>query len=121
MTVLMSAMRQGKPEMVEDGKKKLHHFKQPIPVPSYLTAIAAGKLEARKIGPRSHVWSEPEVVDAAASKLEDTEDLLKIAEELSGPYVWGIYDVLVLPPSFAYSGMENPCLTFIREAIKQKY
>ena len=76
MTVLMSAIRQGKPEVVEDGKKKLHHFKQPIPVPSYLTAIAAGKLEARKIGPRSHVWSEPEVVDAAASKLEDTEDLL---------------------------------------------
>ena len=52
-------------------------------------------------------------MDAAAAKLSDTEDLLKIAEGLSGPYVWGIYDILVLPPSYAYSGMENPCLTFI--------
>ena len=113
MIVLMSAIPQGKPEMVEDGKKRVHHFHQPIPIPSYLIAIAAGKLESRKIGPRSHVWSEPEVVDTAASKLEDTEDLLKIAEELSGPYVWGIYDILVLPPSFAYFGMENPCLTYL--------
>ena len=114
----MSAISQGKPEIVEDGDKKMHQFKQTIPVPSYLIAIAAGKLESRKIGPRTNVWSEPEVVDAAAKKLEDTEDLLKIAEELSGPYLWGIYDVLVLPPSFAYSGMENPCLTFIRWAIQ---
>ena len=119
MTVLMSAIPQGKPEMVEDGKRKLYQFQQPIPIPSYLIAIAAGNLEARKIGPRSHVWSEPEVVDAAASKLDDTEDLLKIAEELSGPYIWGIYDILVLPPSFAYSGMENPCLTFISPHILQ--
>ena len=114
----MSAVPQGKSEIVEDGKKKLHQFMQPIPVPSYLIAIAAGKLESRKIGPRTTVWSEPEVVDAAAKKLEDTEELLKIAEQLSGPYIWGIYDVLVLPPSFAYSGMENPCLTFIRWAIQ---
>ena len=113
MTVLMSAIPQGEPETMEDGKKKLYHFKQPIPIPSYLIAIAAGKLESRKIGPRSTVWSEPQLVDGAAVKLDDTEDLLKTAEELSGPYIWGIYDVLVLPPSFAYSGMENPCLTFI--------
>ena len=113
MTVLMGAIPQGEPESVEDGKKKLHKFKQPIPIPSYLMAIAAGKLESRKVGPRSQVWSEPDVVDAAAAKLSDTEDLLKIAEGLSGPYVWGIYDILVLPPSYAYSGMENPCLTFI--------
>ena len=56
-------------------------------------------------------------MDAAAAKLSDTEDLLKIAEGLSGPYVWGIYDILVLPPSYAYSGMENPCLTFISPTL----
>ena len=59
----------------------------------------------RKVGPRTHVWSEPEVVDAAAAKLNDTEELLKTAEELSGPYIWGVYDVLVLPPSFAYRAL----------------
>ena len=57
------------------------------------------------MGPRTHVWSEPEVVDAAAAKLNDTEELLKTAEELSGPYIWGVYDVLVLPPSFAYRAL----------------
>lgn len=41
-----------------------------------------------------------------------TETMLKTAEYLAGPYVWGQYDILVLPPSFPYGGMENPCLTF---------
>ena len=51
-------------------------------------------------------------MDAAAKEFEDTEAMLKTAEDLCGPYVWGIYDILVLPPSFPYGGMENPCLTF---------
>merc|ERR1712141_363849 len=69
-------------------------------------------LESRRIGPRSHVWSEIEYVDKAAYEFSDTEIMLQKAEELCGPYVWGIYDILVLPPSFPYGGMENPCLTF---------
>jgi leukotriene-A4 hydrolase len=112
LTVLMSAVRQGEPESVADGKKRLHRFTQKIPIQSYLIAIAAGKLESRKIGPRSHVWSEKEFIDASAYEFEDTELMLKSAEELCGPYVWGTYDILVLPPSFPYGGMENPCLTF---------
>ena len=83
MTVLMSAIPQGEPEAMEDGKKRLYHFKQPVPIPSYLIAIAAGKLESRKIGPRSTVWSEPQLVDGAAVKLDDTEDLLKTSENLN--------------------------------------
>ncbi len=79
---------------------------------SYLIAIAAGRLESRKIGPRCSVWSEKEMVDKAAFEFSETEDMLKTAEELCGPYVWGVYDILVLPPSFPYGGMENPCLTF---------
>uniref|UniRef100_A0AAR2JSW3 Peptidase M1 leukotriene A4 hydrolase/aminopeptidase C-terminal domain-containing protein n=1 Tax=Pygocentrus nattereri TaxID=42514 RepID=A0AAR2JSW3_PYGNA len=66
----------------------------------------------REIGPRSRVWSEKEYVDQAAFEFSETETMLKTAESLSGPYVWGQYDLLVLPPSFPYGGMENPCLTF---------
>ena len=83
-----------------------------MPVQSYLIAIAVGALESRKIGPRSHVWAEASVVDQSAFDFSETETMLQKAEELCGPYVWGIYDVLVLPPSFPFGGMENPCLTF---------
>lgn len=107
----MSAVRVGEPKTFPDGKK-LFRFDQKIPIQSYLIAIAAGKLESRQIGPRSHVWSEAEYVDKAAHDFAETETMLQKAEELCGPYVWGIYDILVLPPSFPYGGMENPCLTF---------
>jgi len=69
-------------------------------------------VESRRIGPRSHVWSEAAFVEQAASDFSETEHMLKTAEELNGPYLWGIYDILVLPPSFPFGGMENPCLTF---------
>ena len=82
-----------------------------------MVAIAAGNLESRRIGPRSHVWSEKEHVDQAAFDFSDTEQMLQIAESLCGPYVWGIYDILVLPPSFSYGGMENPCITFATPTI----
>ena len=77
-----------------------------------MIAIAAGNIESRKIGPRSHVWSEKDYVDKAAFDFSETETMLQKAEELCGPYVWGVYDILVLPPSFPFGGMENPCLTF---------
>lgn len=109
-TVLMSGVMQGDPE-TKNGNK-VYRFLQKVPIQSYLIAIAAGKLESRKIGPRSHVWSEKEYVDKAAYEFAETETMLLKAEELCGPYVWGIYDILVLPPSFPYGGMENPCLTF---------
>jgi len=111
LTVLMSAIREGDPVPTEGGKM-VHKFSQKVPIQSYLVAFAIGALESRKIGPRSHVWSEAEFVEKAAFDFSETETMLKTAEELCGPYVWGIYDILVLPPSFAYGGMENPCLTF---------
>ena len=82
-----------------------------------MIAIAGGKLESRKIGPRSHVWSEAAYVDKAAYDFAETETMLQKAEELCGPYVWGVYDILVLPPSFPFGGMENPCLTFATPTI----
>ena len=111
LTVLMSAIRDGEPEPLADGLT-VTKWKQDVPIQSYLIAIAVGVLKSRKVGPRSHVWAEASVVDQAAFDFSETETMLQKAEELCGPYVWGIYDVLVLPPSFPFGGMENPCLTF---------
>ncbi|CAG5085510.1 Oidioi.mRNA.OKI2018_I69.PAR.g10912.t1.cds [Oikopleura dioica] len=93
------------------------YFSQHVPMPSYLVAIASGALESREIGPRSRVWSEKEFVDKAAFEFSQTEDFIKAGESLLGPYVWGQYDLLVLPPSFPYGGMENPCLTFVTPTL----
>lgn len=87
-------------------------FKQEHPVPSYLMAIAAGDIAVRETGPRSAVYAEPSVVEKAAHEFEDTEKMIETAEGLYGPYRWGRYDILVLPPSFPFGGMENPNVTF---------
>lgn len=113
-TVLMSAICNGSKEL-HGGK--LSHFVQNVPMPSYLIAIAVGVLQSRKIGPRSHVWAEKEIIEECAHEFAETEHQLKTAEEICGPYVWGIYDLLVLPPSFPYGGMENPCLTFVTPTL----
>jgi leukotriene-A4 hydrolase len=87
------------------------------PVPSYLIALAVGDLDSRAIGPRSAVYAEPSVLDAAAREFADTEAMIAAVEEMFGPYLWGRYDLLVLPPSFPFGGMENPCLTFATPTI----
>ena len=112
----MSALLEGEP--IErftdevDGGFTTFHFRQPVPTCAYLIALAAGRLESRDISSRVRVWSEPEVVEQAAFEFAETESFLKVAEDLTIPYVWGRYDVLCLPPSFPYGGMENPCITF---------
>jgi len=111
LAALMSAIRQGEPQPI-GGDRSITKWEQKVPVQSYLIAIAVGGLESRQIGPRSHVWAEPGLVDRAAHDFAETESFLQTAEALCGPYVWGTYDILVLPPSFPYGGMENPCLTF---------
>ncbi|XP_014898855.1 leukotriene A-4 hydrolase [Poecilia latipinna] len=112
LVAVMSAVRDGQEVDPQDCGRIVYRFRQPVAMPSYLIAIVVGALESREIGPRSRVWSEMEFVDKAASEFSETETMLKTAEDLAGPYVWGQYDVLVLPPSFPYGGMENPCLTF---------
>ncbi len=92
-------------------------FRMPQPVPSYLLALAVGDLDFRAIGPRTGVWAEPSKVDAAAKEFEDAEAMLTKTEALYGPYRWGRYDVLMLPPSFPYGGMENPRLTFMTPTV----
>ncbi|KPJ03280.1 PREDICTED: leukotriene A-4 hydrolase isoform X2 [Papilio xuthus] len=108
--VLMSAIR-------GDSNNTMTKFYQNVPIPSYLLAIAVGALECKQLGPRSHVWSEKEEIERSAWEFADTEKYLKAAESLCGPYQWGQYDLLVLPPSFPYGGMENPCLTFVTPTL----
>ncbi|HEX7338494.1 MAG TPA: M1 family metallopeptidase [Rhodanobacteraceae bacterium] len=92
-------------------------FDQPHPVPSYLLAIAAGSIDVVATGPRSAVYAEPSVIERAAREFEDTEKMIDTTEALYGPYPWGRYDILVLPPSFPYGGMENPCMTFATPTV----
>ena len=110
--VLMSA--NSDPHAVRNGD---YHFKMEHPIPSYLLAIAAGDLVFKPISARSGVWAEPAMVDKAAKEFEDTEKMISTAEHLYGPYRWGRYDMLVLPPSFPFGGMENPTLTFATPTV----
>jgi aminopeptidase N len=88
-------------------------FDMPQPIPSYLFALAVGDLTSRDLSPRSRVYAEPEVIEAAAWEFGQIEDMMVEAEKLYGPYPWERYDMLVLPPSFPYGGMENARLTFL--------
>ncbi|GAB4820711.1 hypothetical protein N2152v2_007757 [Parachlorella kessleri] len=94
------------------------YFRQPVPIATYLLALVVGDLESRPLGPISRVWAEPSMVDAAAWEFAETPRFLEAAEKVAGiPYVWGRYDLLLLPPSFPYGGMENPCLTFVTPTL----
>lgn len=86
-------------------------------IPGYLIALAVGDLEFRPIGDRTGVYSEPSVVDKAAAEFSDMQKMVEAAEALYGPYKWERYDVIVLPPSFPFGGMENPRLTFATPTI----
>ena len=92
-------------------------FRMPQAIPSYLIALSVGDLAFRSLGPRSGVWAEPSVLDRAASEFVDTESMITATEKLYGPYRWDRYDILVLPPSFPFGGMENPRLTFATPTI----
>jgi leukotriene-A4 hydrolase len=97
-----------------DGK---YSFNMELPVPSYLIALSVGKLEFQSTGPRTGVYAEPEVITKAAKEFEDTEQMIQATEKLYGKYVWGRYDLLVLPASYPWGGMENPRLTFITPTL----
>ena len=117
LTAVMSASRLS-PKGVPTAKG-MHRFRFDMPhaVPPYLIALAVGDLGFRALGPRTGVWAEPATLPRAAAEFSDTEKMMKAAEALYGPYRWGRYDILVLPPSFPYGGMENPTLTFATPTI----
>ncbi|MCH8929304.1 MAG: M1 family metallopeptidase [Proteobacteria bacterium] len=94
-----------------------YRFEMPQPIPSYLLAIAVGDLFFAPLGPQTGVYAEPEVLAAAAHEFADTQNMLDAAAEMYGDYQWGRYDLLILPPSFPYGGMENPRLSFITPTV----
>ena len=94
-----------------------YRFRMQLAIPSYLIALAVGDLAFRPTGERTGVYAEPSVVDAAAREFEDTEAMMRTVESLYGPYRWGRYDILVLPPAFPFGGMENPRLTFASPTV----
>ena len=112
---LMAVMSAENPtERSADGQ---YRFTMPEPVPTYLVALAVGDLRFRELGARSGVYAEEAVVEEAAWEFADTEAMIEAAERLYGPYRWGRYDLLILPPSFPYGGMENPRLTFATPTV----
>ena len=101
------------------GKVKIGDFAFQLgnPIPPYLIALAVGDIAFKGVGRRSGVYAEPSVVDSAAAEFEDMDKMLEAAQDLFGPYRWDRYDVLVLPPSFPFGGMENPRLTFATPTV----
>ena len=102
------------PDTVRDG---VYEFTMPQAVPSYLIALAVGDLHFKAMGQRTGVYAEQSVLEAAAAEFEDTEAMLINTEKVYGPYSWDRYDLLILPPSFPFGGMENPRLSFITPTV----
>ncbi len=94
-----------------------YKFNMPQAIPPYLIALAAGDIAFKSLGERTGVYTEPSMLEKAARELADTEKMIVATEKLYGPYRWGRYDILVLPPSFPIGGMENPRLTFATPTI----
>ncbi len=117
MRAVMSAEHVGS-EGEKDARGLLtYRFRLDKPVPPYLLALAVGDIAFRPIGKNTGVYAEPAVVDKAASEFAEIDQMIAAAEKLYGPYRWGRYDILVLPPSFPFGGMENPRLTFATPTI----
>jgi aminopeptidase N len=112
---LLAVMSASNP--TEKNAEGVYTFAMPQAIPSYLLALAVGDLEFRSMGPQSGVYAEPSVVEGAAWEFAETEKMMEAVAELYGPYRWGRYDILVLPPSFPFGGMENPRLTFATPTI----
>ena len=112
---LMAVMSASNPQAhTADG---VYHFTMDQPIPAYLVALAVGDMAFKPINGRTGVYAERSVVDRAAWEFADMGTMLDIAERLYGPYRWERYDVIVLPPSFPFGGMENPRLTFATPTI----
>lgn len=101
----------------EKNETGIYNFKMEQPIPSYLMALSAGDIIFKPISERTGVYAEPSVLDKAVYEFEDLENMVQAAEGLYGKYAWDRYDIIVLPPSFPFGGMENPRLTFATPTI----
>ena len=117
MNAVMSAEHVGIGGEKDSAGLSVYRFRMTHPIPPYLIALAVGDIAFRPIGKNTGVYAEPSVVDKAASEFVEVDKMIAAAEKLYGPYRWGRYDLLVLPPSFPYGGMENPTLTFATPTV----
>ncbi|HWW60115.1 MAG TPA: leukotriene A4 hydrolase C-terminal domain-containing protein, partial [Thermoanaerobaculia bacterium] len=108
MLALMSAEN---PQQTNDTG--IYTFAMKDPIPSYLVALAVGRLEFRPLSDRSGVYAEPELIDAAEEELGYIPAMVEAGQRIAGPYRWGRYDVLLMPPTYVVGGMEHPRLNFI--------
>lgn len=102
------------PAAVRNGN---YYFTMPQAIPPYLIAIAAGDLQFKAMSPQTGVYAEPYILDAAAAEFATTQAMIDVTEKMYGEYRWGRYDLLILPPSFPFGGMENPRLSFITPTV----
>ncbi len=99
------------------NKEGIYNFEMELPIPAYLMALAVGDFAFAPIGKRTGVYAPEAILESCRWEFEDLEKMLETAERLYGPYPWGRYDVLVLPPSFPFGGMENPRMTFLTPTV----
>lgn len=95
----------------------IYHFTMETPIPAYLMALAVGDITFKSIDARTGVYAEPGMIDKVKYEFEEVGKMVSTAEKLYGPYQWGRYDVIVLPPGFPIGGMENPRLTFCTPTV----
>jgi aminopeptidase N len=117
MRAVMSAAHVGANGEHDAQGRTVFRFQMDKPIPPYLIALAVGDIDFRPIGKNTGVYAEPSVVEEAAGEFGEVDQMIAAAEKLYGPYRWGRYDLLVLPPSFPFGGMENPTLTFATPTI----
>ncbi len=117
MRAVMSAAHVGAEAERDAEGRAVYRFRMDKRIPPYLFALAVGDIAFRPIGTRTGVYAEPAVVERAAAEFVEVDRMIETAERLYGPYRWGRYDILVLPPSFPFGGMENPTLTFATPTI----
>jgi len=117
MRAVMSADHAGTEGEKDSAGLSVYRFTMAHPIPPYLIALAIGDIAFRPIGTTTGVYAEPSVVDKAANEFAEVDKMVEAAGKLYGPYRWGRYDILVLPPSFPFGGMENPTLTFATPTV----
>jgi len=112
LLAVMSANNE--PDTARDGD---YFFSMPQAIPAYLIAIGVGDLHFKAMSHQTGIYAETNILDAAAAEFDDTQAMIDKAEEMYGKYRWGRYDLLILPPSFPFGGMENPRLSFITPTV----
>ena len=112
---LMAVMSAENPK--EKSENGLYTFKMTQPISPYLIALAVGDIAYKAVSNRTGVYAEKSILDKAYFEFSDMENMVTAAEKLYGAYAWEQFDVIVLPPSFPFGGMENPRLTFATPTV----